>query len=330
MWKSIAAILITLAAAAAPAPPAHAAPGTCETVKIPVALAPGQPSNQTVSGTLCVPSNDTTRVDVLVHGGTYNSTYWKWPDDRYSYVKKTTDAGRAAFAYDRPGTGSSSRPPSTSLTVAADVNVLHQIVQWLRARNLTQITTIGHSLGSMIVIAEAADHGDIDRLVVTGITHPPAIAPGAALLIGSFYTAALDPHFPLADLGYLTTEPGTRAASFYYAADPDVIAYDEAHKDVMAATELTDAAARLVLPPLLNDTARVRVPVLVVIGEKDSSICGALFTCTPGNVRANESLYYTAAPTLTADTIPNTGHSLPLHPTADRSFNDINAWINTH
>jgi hypothetical protein len=46
------------------------------------------------------------------------------------------------------------------------------------------------------------------------------------------------------DPGYLTTVPGTRGAAFYdtASADPDVIAYDEAHKDVMAADEAGDAA----------------------------------------------------------------------------------------
>lgn len=317
-----------------PALPAAAA-GSCSTVAVPVALAPGQAASQTVSALLCEPPGGVHPVDVLVHGATYDSSYWDWPQDStlYSYAKKTIAAGRAVFAFDRLGTGASSRPPSVALSVGVDAYVLHQLLNWLQSQDYEEMTVIGHSLGSMIAIAEAAAYHDADRLVVTGIVHPPGLGLGAPSLFGSFYPAALDPQFfgSITDLGYLTTRPGTRGGSFYSsAASSQVIAYDEAHKDVVAATELESAVARLVAPAGLNDTNQVNVPVLVVMGQLDVLVCEPLLVCTDANILANETPYYSAAPSLTAAAIPDTGHCLTLHPSADLSFARIDEWIAAH
>src|SRR5262245_55849324 len=90
------AAIATALLAAGPAVPARA-DQTCSTVTVPAALAEGGPANQTISGVLCTPGSyagGVHRVDVLVHGATYDHTYWDWPQDpaAYSYVKKTTDA----------------------------------------------------------------------------------------------------------------------------------------------------------------------------------------------------------------------------------------------
>lgn len=113
---------------------------------VPVALAPGQAANQTVSALLCAPPGVARPVDALVHGATYESTYWDWPD--YSYAQKTIDAGRAVFAFDRLGAGAS--------LWGVDAYVLHQLLNWLQSQNYEEITVIGHSLGSVIAIAESA------------------------------------------------------------------------------------------------------------------------------------------------------------------------------
>lgn len=318
---------------AVPALPASAASGaSCTHVHVPVTL---NGAEQSINGSLCAPgaySGGAHQVDVLVHGGTYNSSYWDWPvsPDRYSYVRKTTRAGRAAFTYDRPGSVPGGLPLSTSLTVASDADVLHQLVQWLRGRSFDQVTVVGHSLGSVVSITESATYNDANRLVVTGLLHHQG--DGAPLQL---YEAALDPRFAgvVLDLGYLTTLPGTRAGSFYFgsAADPDVIAYDEAHKDVMSTTEAADSGVRVLAPAGQNDANKVRIPVLLVIGQDDHNYCGATVDCsTAAAVRASEAPYWTSAPSLTALTVPDTGHSIALHPSAGVSFAGIDQWIRAH
>jgi len=320
-----------------------ASPSDCQAVTLPVSLLPGQPADQTISGTYCTPTtwaSGTHTIDVATPGGTYNHLYWDWPQDpaTYSYVDKTLQAGRATFNYDRLGTGASSHPLSTTLTVNNEAYVLHQVVQWLRTNKQYQtIDLVGHSYGSIISIQEAGFYHDVNRLVATGLVHLPNIAGGFAnALISLSHPAILDPVLASQNLdpGYITTTPGTRKQLFYSSsADPAVIVYDEAHKDVAPLTGLATLATTWYLPPLLNASNGVRVPVLVVLGQEDSLFCGlpSLLTCNnDSQLRSFEAPYYTSAPSLTAITVPKTAHDIALHPSANQSFAQINSWIQTH
>lgn len=316
---------------------ASGADGTCQNVILPVALAQGAPARQSVAGTLCQPltwAPGPHTVDALSSGATYNRSYWDWPQDPslYSYVDKTLLAGRATFAYDRLGTGASSHPLSTDLTIPSDAYVLHQIVTWLTGQGYTRIDSIGHSLGSIIAIQEAATYHDVTRLVPTGLLHTPD--PGYANLSAFLYPAALDPAFAglgLA-LGYLTTIPGTRQVLHSPATDPAVISYDEQHKDLVASTEFDTAVSTVDTPPPLNVSDQITVPVLLVTGEQDALLCvGRVPDCTdPAAVQASELPYYVSAPSLTVDMVPGAGHDLTAEPSADQTFATINQWIVSH
>jgi len=320
--------------------PAGAADGSCQSVTLAVALGAGQPAGQTVSATYCTPAAWAAgphEVDVMTPGATYDRAYWKWPVDpaRYSYLDKTLAAGRAAFDYDRIGTGASSHPLSTDLTIDSEAYVLHQIVTWLRTdQGYDQVNLIGHSLGSVISIQEAGQFQDVSRVVVTGLLHVPGVGAGFASTLASLmYPAALDPQFAAArlDPGYLTTLPGARAADFFSAgSDPAVIGYDEAHKDVVPVTDLATLATTWALPPGLNVSDLIAVPVLVVIGGDDAIFCTdpPVLDCSqPGAILAAERPYYASAPSLTVYVVPGSGHDIALEPSADESFAQISAWI---
>lgn len=317
------------------ASPASALAGaSCQQLTVPVSLAPGVAQDQTVQGILCLPDAPYgSQVDILLHGSSYNKTYWDWPVNQpvYSYVQRTLEAGRAIFAYDRLGVGQSSRPASLAVTVESDAFVLHQIIHQLRTiQGFTDVTTIGHSLGSVVAQYEAGAYKDVDRLVVTGLMHAQGTGVGGALT--GFYPAALDPQFAgLTDLGYLTTTPGSRSLFYNETADPQVIAYDEAHKDVVSATQLAQSFPFTLTPPILNVTSQITAPVLAVVGDEDALICGLLLDCkNPAAVQANEAPYYPHAASLTTAAIYNTGHNLALHPSASQSFTIINQWIKSH
>lgn len=315
--------------------PAHAtvplATRACTEIRLPVALLPGLPRTETVAGTLCLPATGTAdRIDVLVHGAGYNRTYWDWPvaPNTYSYVNRTLAAGRATFAYDRLGAGSSTHPLSVLLTPQSDAYVLHQIVDDLRQRGFATVDAIGHSFGSIVAVDEAAAFHDTDRLVVTGLLHQekPALPPPSI-----FYPAQNDPQFAGRglDVGYQTTEPGTRGPAFYSAsADPQVIAYDEAHKDTVSATDLAIGLPAAQLPPLLNAAAGLTEPVLVLDGAQDGLFCGSTVDCgDEAGVAANERSFYTSAPSVDVVLVPDTGHVVALHPTAESSFAAIDTWL---
>lgn len=319
---------------------ASSANGTCVQHTIPVAISAGQPASYQITGTLCLPNAPTNihTVDVLVPGGTYTTLYWDFPYNYpdYSYVDRTLQAGRATFNFDRFGTGASSKPLSTQVTFDADVYTIHQVIQWLRTHQaFNDVTVVGHSLGSIAAAHEVATYHDVDRLVLTGDLHTASI--NAVLTIGTgFYPAVLDSQFAGSglDLGYLTSQPGKRGTSFYSSsADPAVIAYDEAHKDIVSSTEVTTAVSQLLLPPALSSAQNITVPVLTIVGNQDT-LCGTTLVgvdcSSSATVDAHERPYFSGSPSYTAIVVPDTGHNLTLHPSKASSFAAINQWILTH
>ena len=194
---------------------------------------------------------------------------------------------------------------------------------------------VGHSLGSIVAAQEAATYHDVDRLVLTGYLH--SLGFNALLTLGTtLYPAALDSQFAGSglDIGYLTTQPGKRGPSFYSSsADPAVIAYDEAHKDIVSSTEAGTALSQLVLPPALNSAQHITVPVLTIVGNQDT-LCGTALVgvdcSSSATVDAYERPYFSGTPSYTAVVVPDTGHNLPLHPSRSSSFSTINQWILTH
>lgn len=333
---------VTILSASLNTAPANAAPppSTCEHVNVPVAMAAGQPKDKIIAGTLCQPqsSPNPQTVDVLVPGGTYDSLYWDFPynSGQYSYVNRTLQAGRATFNMDRIGTGASSKPLSATITFDSDAYTLHQTVQWLKEQqNFSDISVVGHSQGSIVAVQEAGVYQDVNRIVATGFLHSPSINL-VLTLGGGLYPAALDSQFAGQGLDplYLTSIPGKRKDAFYYtSADPNVIAYDDAHKNIVSTTAVSGAVAQLLLPPALNKSSQVTAPVLTMVGDHDI-LCGTPIInpdCKDAySVKAHEQPYFTKSRDYSAAIVPNTGHNLPLHPSADQSFSTINQWIQTH
>jgi len=313
--------------------------GLCNAVQLNVALAAGQPADQTISGTFCKPLwwSGAHEVDVLVHGGTYNRTYWDYPYNNllYSYVKDTLAAGRATFAYDALGDGSSSHPVSTAITGASSAYVLHQVVQWARhQQHIPKVVTVGHSFGGFTAVAEAGTYKDVNGVVATGVAH--AFSPDTIqAATQDSYPANLDPQFQGKNLdsGYLTTVPGTRGAIYFGpTADPNLIAYDEAHKDTLSLSMLLDVLSLGQTPAAQNISNQITAPVLEIIGQQDAFYCaGGAIDCTSQTAFTNyEAPYYAHAANFTAKLVPHTGHDLTLHPSAFASFLTINQWIQTH
>ncbi|HEX6258216.1 MAG TPA: alpha/beta hydrolase [Candidatus Saccharimonadales bacterium] len=308
----------------------------CQDLRIPVALAPGLPKNHELAGTLCVPGKHNKQkgqIDILVHGAGYNRSYWDFPvsSPDYSYVARANAAKRATFAYDRLGAGESSRPLSSQVTIDTDSYGLRQVIDYLRdEKNFKKVAVVGHSFGSMVAVHEAATYGGLDKLVLTGLLHAfgPAVTQGEL----QNYPAVFDPQFAGQgyDPGWLTTVPGVRPQVFYHAtAAAAVTAYDEAHKDVLSATQLADGITQLSAPAALNVSNGITVPTLLVNGEYDRLYCGGLqLDCTNhAAVRNFEAPYFTNATSFTVRMIDDTGHNLPLHPSAAQSSRVIHEWL---
>ncbi|HEU5046526.1 MAG TPA: alpha/beta fold hydrolase [Rickettsiales bacterium] len=309
--------------------------GVCTELTFRVALNPDQPRTQKIHGVYCIPRGWQLRerqLDILTAGATYSHLYWNWPQTPllYSYVEKTLRVNRSVFIYDRLGSGKSSHPSSTLISMDADAYILHELISHFYHEGYKRINSIGHSYGSGIAMHEAAVYQDVGCLVLTGYLH----APRNAVVADATYPAAQDPQFAGQELdnGYLTTKPGTRATSFYSAsADPGVIAFDEAHKDLVSATGFGGFFGDRTVAAGSNLSNSIKAPVLLVVGELDATGCfqGSGIDCTHKDaVLAHEKPYYTSAASLEVDTIADTGHDLTLHPTAEQSFEIINSWLN--
>jgi pimeloyl-ACP methyl ester carboxylesterase len=308
---------------------------------IPVALAAGQPENYSITGELCatpveLASGET--VQLLIHGATYNHTYWDFgtiDGVSYSYARDLAAAGFATFAIDEIGAGQSSHPLSSDITIDVAAYVAHEIVQDLRDgviahTKFAKVIEVGHSFGSFTTWVEAATYHDVAGAIITGAAHDTTVF--SESIAADSYPAIDDPKFADSGLdpGYLTTKPGTRGSIFYNPADsdPNVIAQDEATKDVISSTEIATGE------PLEESTItqQIDVPVLVILGGDDNLFCGAevdgaSFSCSSGQELASEEAsYYSPAAELRACIVPNSGHDINLALNHDLEEADAIAW----
>ena len=248
----------------------------CQDSRLAVALAAGQPADYEVAGRLCYKPNRKNIVHLLISGATEGHTYWDFPlrPERYSYVRALTNAGYAAFNFDRIGIGESDHPPADQVTIQANAFVVHQVVQALRDGRLgtfAKVILVGHSLGSGIAIVEAAQYGDVDGVILTGFLH--AAGPAFASLGPIIYPANNDPRFAGQNIpdGYLTTLPGTRSPLFWIPnVEPEAIAVEDFFKETITIGELNT------FPPLVfspDNAQGIHVPVLIVIGQYDNIFC---------------------------------------------------------
>jgi pimeloyl-ACP methyl ester carboxylesterase len=335
--------LIALGALLGQGAPALAAGRGCQDNRIAVALAPGLPQDQQVFTRLCLPDGPPpATVQLLVHGVTYTHLYWDFPDPtggtpRYSYVNAALDAGFATLALDRIGSGASSHPLGALVTIESNAYVVHQVVQALRAGKVRgpsgalgfeKVVLVGHSYGSFTAWYEATDYQDVDGVILSGVSH--TFQPDAPLnVLLPLRPAALDPAFfgKGHDLTYLTTAPGSRAATFYAPGqvDPAVISLDERTKGTLTLTEFA------LFPIVIVRPLDIRVPVLLANGTQDRLFCGPTLT---GNVCSDaQTLLAVEAPRLgprvpcvEAWVLPGAGHMLNTLLDAPQWFAVAQEW----
>jgi pimeloyl-ACP methyl ester carboxylesterase len=324
-----------LAALALPSGAWAAAGGLrCEEVTFAVNLSPGDATVYNVFGVLCSRGSlEHKTIQITLHGATYSHLYWDFPfqTETYSYVRRATAAGYAVLSLDRIGIGQSDHPASDLITIESNAYVVHQIVQTLRGGSLVvpsfgrvsadRVALVGHSLGSVISMQEAGTYGDVDGVVLTGVSHN--VTPVLGDILSSLYPANLDPHFAGRNIpdGYLTSLPGLRTI-FYQAPffDPLVVAIDDQTKETVTTAELATAV------PALSLSSAIHVPVLVVVGDFDAAFCTAP-SCSASGSLASEPGFYPADACAEAVAIPESGHDLNLHYTAPLTYSTILDWM---
>ncbi|MGW7416913.1 alpha/beta hydrolase, partial [Streptomyces sp. NPDC054863] len=305
-------------------------PVRCAPYDSAVATAPGARADQKIAGTLCRPRTAHARtVQLLLHGGTYDRTYWTLRGDPRgpSYVEAAGRAGLATLAVDRLGTGRSSAPHSSRFADTTHEQVTLQLIRKLRGAGFSKVILVGHSFGATVARMVAVHHpGEVDGLILTGEGAPPNST--AFEQMGGLYLPA-NKHPLLAgrrlDDGYLALRTGGKARWFYdrETTDPRVLLTDE----------LTTEPDVYPADPAYGDVAlnrRIKVPVLVVVGGQDKLICGG-----PGSdcsssaaLKASAAPLYGPRARLEALAVPATGHVLNLHRTAPLWYAYAQEWAN--
>jgi hypothetical protein len=285
-----------------------------------------------IQGRLCAPTGAST-VLLLQSGATYGSQYWDfgYQPETYSFVDYASAHGLATLNIDRLGIGNSSHPPAEAITTESEAGIAHQLIQGLRSGEFGQrfahVGLAGHSLGSVISVAEAGTYHDVDALVLTGLTHSVGTAFVTDFEAALRPAALVDPRrFGELPLGYLTTVPGGNEPSYYKPnADPAVMAYDEAHKQTMTDGE------DLTIPTGVLDTLGITAPVLSMVGQYDVEFCGPVRDCSnPLSLMSLEPTFYPAAKSFQLKVVPDAAHNLNLQRNAQTTFGDITSWVAGH
>lgn len=307
------------------------AEAVCRDVDVPVRLT-GR--TERVYGQVCDPAAGPSAVlQLLVPGITYDHHYWDMPgfDGKYSYVRYAAAAGYSTLAIDRLGTGRSSHPDALDVTSLSDADVVHQVVQAIRAGRLGQrwvrVVTVWHSLGTVIAEQEAAVYRDVDGLIATGWLNPPGI-PASLDLLARHGAATPDNGVSQADSlpGYLTTTPGAR--SFFYAPgtyDPELLAADEQYKQ----TDTVGEVATVTAPMFVAALNPISIPTFLLVGDSDVFFCATTeqSLCTMRQALESQRWFFTPEAGLRAHVQPAAGHNIALSLTNRDGFDAMIDWL---
>ncbi|HEX2792921.1 MAG TPA: alpha/beta fold hydrolase [Croceicoccus sp.] len=266
-----------------------------------------------IAATLHTPDGSADASDDLVfavHGGGYRRSYWH-PDyagESYSFARWFTDRGKSVLAIDMLGMGESTRPEpehclSRAAIAAAHASALDQVLAQM-GRPM-DVTGVGHSMGGMMIIEQAATHPAFNRVAVLGWTNEPMILGG---------TDAETMRAGLIPSGYLETPRLAMRALFY--ADDVPLAIIEADEAAVSPSPVTMGRDALTPGIVHEAAARIAVPVLVVQSVVDTS---------PAPER--ELGYFTAAPSVELQLLEAAAHCQNFAGTRERHWSMLNDWI---
>jgi hypothetical protein len=276
-------------------------------------------------------SHATGELQILVHGANSDHRYWDFPvePELYSYVAWAAARGIATLAIDRIGSGWSSHPAGSEVTIEAQADALRQIVGLVRAglpgvRPVRRVVVVGASLGSVVSGTMAAAFGGIDALVLTAYLPAdgdPAI--GSELFDVAFGPAAdgMTRLRGLVDDDYLVPRLEGGGAWLYHAnsADPAVIATEDAMAGTTTRAELSGAISA---GPMIRQSV---VPTLVLVGQYDPLMYDS--AAEPDASAAIARVAELTPANFEYRMVPDTGHTLNLHRTAHTTYEIIHRWL---
>lgn len=270
-------------------------------------------------------------LQVLVHGATYNHAYWDFPavnGEGYSYARYMAARNYAVLAIDLPGAGESDKPPGATLGLGDTAGAIGQIVDAMRSganpvgEAFGPIVLVGHSAGSIASTVAQGNGHPADALVITASRH--LVGPVLELEITAFILPQLfDLVGAFAGVPYFSLLSKTREDLFYFApaADPDVIALDNATADQWTSGQLLSTFFAFV-DPGVDQPEDVTGPVLIQLGTHD-----VLF---PADLPEVERSLWSPDADVEIQTLTGIGHDFNLHLNHAEGWQAIDAWIRQH
>lgn len=272
-------------------------------------------------------------------GGGMSRRYWDLRpagDETYSFARWMAGAGFPVIVGDHLGTGDSTLPdgaevPLLGQVAAANDAAFRVLLDELRRTGIAggdpvpglRSVGVGHSMGATMTIRQQAAHDTYDAVALLGFgfdgtpAHlPPEVlaacaegTPGDERL-GELTLLAFGSAYPTLSGERTTTGAGPRQEGGAGAVQGALDA---------AATVLLGAGGLLSMLPdnVAADAARLRVPVLVLNGGRDSLVDGR-------RVRAE---HYPRAAAFASDVVPGIGHNHNIAPDRHRLWERIPSWV---
>ena len=288
-----------------------------------------------IDGTYCRPVSlkAINVLQLLVHGATYDKSYWSGfgVSAKYDWPLFAAQRGYSTLAIDRLGHGANLQHPDAVewLQMPLHIEIVHEIISSIQQGNsplghrFESIVYIGHSYGSGMGTAIASAHGkDLDALILTA--HSARPFPAATQPLDADLASARDamPRFHSLPPGYLTLRhEEVREHAFYAGAyDPSVSQHDFTVEDTVTPGELLVQSAGFT--PATGFTA----PVMVVTGEKDQILCNPAMGVCNDILNATRSLFPDSK-AYNFYVVPDTGHDIVLHYSALKTFAVVHDWL---
>ncbi|HEX6342097.1 alpha/beta hydrolase [Umezawaea sp.] len=279
----------------------------------------------TVHAERYAPTGRVRGVQIMVPGTTYDHHYFDLDGGGVaSQARQAAREGWLVIALDRVGTGASSKPRAAAVTTAVQVASIRHVVDEVDGMYQgLPIVLVGHSYGSVVAAGVAAASDEVDALVVTGFLYrrtAPSFEGFPELV-----PAATDPVLGGKGLpaDYLTTAPGSR--TFFYhlpSTNPATPTADERTKTTTTAAEVPGFGQEFASRAFAKE---VRVPVLVVVGDRDHLYRGN----DPAAFEPDQRSAFSAAADVRVAVIPNAGHDLALHRDAPSTTALIDRWASS-
>ena len=239
------------------------------------------------------PSGASRALILAVHGGTYDSEYFRVGDD--SLLTIAPALGYTVVAVDRPGYGGSTDVVADRLGFDAQTKILTAAMDGLATSFDLPVVLVGHSIGGMLALLVAASSSTPRGVEVSGLGElwQPGIREMWGGLRGDAPSIALPPE---AHAGVMLGPEGTYPAS--------AIARDGELLRPMPMPELCDVVDWADRLPAVG--AAVTAPVRLTFAAHDN------IWRSDDEAVAAVARHFTAAP-FTTTLMAGVGHSIELH-----------------